>query len=602
LIAQLRKMLELLDGRGRIQMGGLFLLMLVAGGLEMASIGMVLPLFQVVIEPARVTTMPVVSDLYRWLAVTDAATFVMGFATALFVFFAVKNAFLAMLTHVQNRYLMAKQASFQSSLLDRYLRRPYAFHLSRNSAELIRNITQSVPLVFMRGLLAVLSIALEAILSIGALAVVFRVEPTGTLLTGLVLGGAGMLFHRVMRGRYHCWGRETEILTADNIQWINQGLGGVKEAKVLGCEDFFRARFEHGARRRGHFQALSSTFSQLPRMFIEVVAMGGLVLVIGVVLRRGENPQQLVPILGVFGIAAFRLMPSLNRILGHAANLKQGVAAVDAVHGDWQAGGGGPSPPPPRPLPENWRGLRVEGLCFTYPGADRPALDDVCLAVERGQSLAFVGGSGAGKTTLADVILGLIEPTAGRILLDGRTVEGGLALLRGHVGYVPQTVYLMDDSLRRNIAFGVPDEAVDETRLRRAVALAQLDDLVAGLPDGLHTTVGERGARLSGGQRQRIGIARALYNDPDILILDEATAALDNETERAIADAIRSVHGDKTVILIAHRLSTVRQCDAIHLLREGRIVASGPFDMLVAESAEFRRLVELGDLGIARAS
>lgn len=597
MLGHLMKMRALLDRRTKRRLVGLFALMLMAAILEMAGVGLVLPLLQIVVDPNRLESMPLLPGLRDALGLSDTAHFVLAFTIGLTLFFAVKNAFLAWLTQRQNAFVQDRLSKFSTTLFDGYLRRSYAFHLHRNSAELIRNVTQSAPLVYTRGLLSLLNIAMELILSLAALAVVFRIEPMGTLFAGLLLGIAGLLFHRLQRDRYHAWGKVTEEATTTILQWLNQGLGGVKEAKVLACEGYFSARLGDALRRKGHFQALSATHIQLPRLFIEVVAIGCLAVIVAVVVARGQALDTLVPTLGVFGIAAFRLMPSLNRVLGHAANLKQGAAAIDLIYADIMA-----APPPPASLrvaaPVDWRCIDLEGISFRYEAAARSALDGITLRVYRGESLAFVGTSGAGKTTLADTMLGLVEPQAGRLVIDGQEMPNGLAALSGRVGYVPQAVYLMDDTLKRNIAFGVEDDAIDDERVRRALALAQLDELVDSLPEGLATKVGERGVRLSGGQRQRLGIARALYPDPDILILDEATAALDNETEHAIAAAIAGLRGTKTVILIAHRLSTVRACDRLHLMRDGRIIASGRFEELAASDPEFRRMVELGQLDL----
>jgi ATP-binding cassette subfamily C protein len=381
-------------------------------------------------------------------------------------------------------------------------------------------------------------------------------------------------------------------------QAVNQGLGSVKEIKVLGREFYFVERFRQASLDTAVFRIREGTVSQVPQLFLEAIVVAGLVLVVVVLLQRSTSLDQLAPVLSVFALAAFRLIPSINKIVGCAAQIKASAVAVDDVADELgRSAVSQPTAPPQALSAFAFRDcLTIDQLSYRYPGGRSAVLSGVELVIRRGESIALVGPSGAGKTTLADVILGVLQPMAGRILVDGRDVTSDLRGWQTKIGYVPQSIYLTDDTLRRNIALGLPDELIDATQLADAIKLAHLDAVIEQLPEGLDSLVGEHGVRLSGGQRQRVGIARALYHRPEMLVLDEATSALDNVLEREVSQAIATLGGQITMIIVAHRLSTARQCDRVVLMKAGRVEASGRFHDLVERNADMRRLVELGQL------
>lgn len=578
----------------RLVLAGLFGLSIAASLLEMLGIGLFLPLLRTL--SAGDFTGDWEAWLYRLGHFESRQQFLVALCVILVALFTVKNAFLALITFLQNDIVQRHQAIASRLLFGHYLRQPYGNHLSFNSAELLRNITSSVYTVFTNGLLPYLNILLEGVLALAAFTVLMMVEPVGTTIVLGVLGVTGVSFYLLVRNRMADWGRQAESVSERLIRWVHDGFGSIKEIKILHREDFFERGFGVSVRERGRVLALSSTAGALPRLFFEVVSMVALLLLVAVLVIRGAPIEEVTPTLGIFAVAAFRLMPSANRIVAQAANLKYGAAAIDHVFDALMAAALPSSGAGSKPLQPLQDSLIVRDVTFYYPGRCEPALDNVSLHIARGEMIGLVGASGSGKSTLVDIILGLHAPQQGAVLADGVDIAARVQDWQQSIGYVPQAIYLADESVRRNIAFGVDAPMIDSSRINDAVALAHLDDVLAALPAGLETVVGERGARISGGQRQRIGIARALYRDPDILVFDEATSALDAGSERRINDTLRGLKGRKTSIIIAHRMTAVRHCDRLVFLDNGRVVAEGSFDVLYRDNDQFRRLVELSNV------
>ncbi len=589
---QIGKILSLLDRRTHKQLVGLFFLMLVGAVLEMIGLGLFLPILQVVSKPEGLSTTPIIKDIYAMTAPDDPQRFFLIVTTSLFVFYIVKNTFLGFMIYIQNRFVMTKQAAFSRDLMETYLRRPYLFYLSHNSAEILRNINDSGGKVFFLGLLPMLTIALEFLLAAGTVTMLVIIEPWATITVGLVLGLSGIAFFNLLQRRIVSWGKTVEFLNAEIIKWVHQSIGPIKQIMVSGREFYFRDRFAQANFTRARARALVVTSSYLPRLFIEVVIILSMLLVTCVIIWRGQTLQDVVPVLGIFAVGAFRLVPSASRIVTCVLQLKEGVAPLNSIYDDFMDRSEqrsitreGVS------LPFTGK-LAFEQVSFHYPAAKAPSINDISLEIQRGDAVGFVGPSGAGKTTAVDIILGLIAPTSGRMTIDGIDVRGNIRSWQDRIGFVPQSIYLIDDTLRRNIALGVPDDEIDEQAIRSALGLAQLDTVLSDLTDGLDTLVGENGIRLSGGQRQRIGIARALYHNPDVLVLDEATSSMDAETEHEISNAIGVLAGIKTIIIIAHRMSTVKQCRNLFFLKHGRLVDTGTFEQLSSRNRDFQRMIE----------
>lgn len=548
--------------------------------LEMMGIGLIVPAIVLMTKPDLAVNYPWMIPYFMAFGNPSQVTLVIAGVLLLMVIYGIKMMFLAFTGWKQTRFTMRLQIRLSQELFDGYIKMPYVMHLRRNSAELIRNtgsITdQFTGQVITQGMVLVT----DGLVLLGISALLIYFEPLGALIVTGSIGLAAWVFNSITRSRITRWGNTRILHDGIRIKTIQEGLGGVKEIKVLGRENIFQERYHASNRQVAIAGQLHQTLQMLPRLWLEMLAVTGVAILVLAMLAQGRSMTRIVPVLGLFTAATFRLMPMVSRVLSAIQSIRYGLPAADTISAELQVIKKGPSEKVlsnstadksvSEPLSFNDK-VELKGVSFTYPGAAGPVLKNINLVIKKGESVGFIGGSGSGKTTLIDVILGLLEPDSGKILSDGRDINNNLRSWQDHVGYVPQFIFLTDDTLRRNIAFGLPDEKIDETAIARAIRDAQLGELVKSLPEGLNSRVGERGVQLSGGQRQRIGIARALYNDPAILVLDEATSALDNETEKYVMQAITSLKGIKTILIIAHRLSTLENTDVVYRLENGSI-------------------------------
>lgn len=545
-------------------------LMFVGMMLETLGVGMVIPAITLLTQDNIAERYPAVEPLLAAMGHPAPERLVTVGMLALVGVYFVKTGFLAFLAFRQTRFAFGIRARLSQTLFATYLYQPYTFHLQRNSAQLIRNAIDEVNVFTGNAMLPSVVVLTECLVMLGIGSLLLVVEPVGALIVVLVLGVAGWGFHRIMHARIVRWGKARLHHDGLRIQHLQQGLGGVKDMKVLGRESDFLDRYSIHNIQSTRMGQLQAAVQLLPRLWLELLAVTGMAILVLSMLAQGRDMSNIVPTMGLFAIAAFRLMPSVNRMLSSMLSLRYGLAVVDTLHDELKLA-------VPESAARHGAGtglrqeIRLDSLGYTYPGAAAPALNGMSIVVRKGESVGFIGASGAGKSTLVDVILGLLPPDAGQVTVDGQDIRQGLRHWQDQIGYVPQSIYLTDDTLRRNVAFGLPDESIDEEAARRAISAAQLEQFVADLPDGLDTVVGERGIRLSGGQRQRIGIARALYHDPAVLVLDEATSALDTETESGVMQAVTALRGSKTIIIVAHRLSTVEHCDRLYRLEGGRV-------------------------------
>jgi len=569
----IKKIFSLLTLKQKKTSVALLCLMFIGMFLEVLGIGLVVPALVFMTQNDVTQNYPKIEPLLVFLGWPSNEQLIIICMLVIACVYTIKSCFLAFLAWQQSRFVFSLQASISKRLFKNYLHRPYIFHLQNNSAQLIRNATTEVS-VLTNVVQSTLVLLTESIVLIGLMTLLMIVEPYGAGIIVIFFSLAAWFFYRLTRKHILRWGKIRQYHEGMRIQHLQQGLGAVKDVKLLGREDDFVFQYnQHNEISAGVGQR-QSAFQQFPRQWLELLAIAGLVALVLIMIGVGKPIDALLPTLGVFAAAAFRLMPSVNRVLVALQGLRFAVPVINNLHGQ---------------LRQNEEDLQrqseidihfkeslsLEQVNFKYPDVEAYALQDINIWIHRGTTVGFIGDSGAGKSTLVDIILGLLKPVSGSVLVDGRNVQSHMRGWQNQIGYVPQSIYLTDESLRSNIAFGLYQEEIDEDAVTHAIRSAQLEQFVSELPDGLDTVVGERGVRLSGGQRQRIGIARALYHDPAVLVLDEATSSLDTETESGVMESVRVLHGEKTIIIVAHRLSTVEHCDRIFRLERGKVIQEG---------------------------
>ena len=567
---------------------------LVMAAVEVVGVGAVFWFMRIVVEPSLIGESAVLGRVQAVLGIRDTASFVMAVGLATLGVIVFRNAFGAFSIWLQARFVMMTEHSVASRLLEAYLGRPLAFHLATNSARLSKNVLAEVTHVVHGVLMSLVRAGADGAVAVAVVGYLLWRDAVMTFLIVAVLGGSYSGVYLLLRRRLGNLGRARMKADEGRFKAVNESLGGVREIKLFAREPYFLDRFSESSLRRARLNVTNHILNQGPRFAFDALAFGGLIAIALIVLARDPDPGEVIGVLTLYGVAGYRLVPSLHRILEGLSAIRFSTAVLDRVHEDLASAPGAESEPGPSAVERLpfARDIRLESLSFRYAGAERAAIDGLDLVIPARGSVAFVGPTGAGKSTLVDLVAGLLEPASGRVLVDGVALGPETRRRwRSNIGYVPQQIYLSDATIAQNIAFGVPDERIDRGAVVRAARMAHLHEFVTSeLAEGYDTPVGERGVRLSGGQRQRVGIARALYRAPSLLIFDEATSALDGITEAVIGEALRSLGGELTMMFIAHRLTTVRSCDVIHLMSEGRIVDSGAYDELMRGNETFRRM------------
>lgn len=590
-----RKFFSLLDRRERRQFWLLTALMVVVAFAEVVGISSVLLLLNVLSDPETIRSNPVLSAAYTQGGFTTDFGFMVGLAGAVLLVVLSGLATKAVGTYAGIRFATMRGFTVSSRLLEGYLNQPYAWFLARNSSEIAKNVLVEVDGLVIRVMAPALRLIASVLMVLAIVGLLMIVDPLITVLSAGLLGISYALVYLALREKLRVLGDDLMRAFGERFRIAQEALGGIKDVKLLGLEDSYMQAYRVAARKSAHSQATIGVVSELPRFALEAISFGTLLaLVLLLLLRSGGSITEIVPTLGVFAFSVMRLLPALQHVYQCLSSIRGAQAILDTVvddHAEALAIAAGAVPARTEPLHLRQQ-LDLSGITFSYAMAGRPALRGLDMTINARTTIGIVGGTGAGKTTLVDLVLGLLSPEAGTLCVDQTPVTpANLRAWQKSVGYVPQAIFLTDDTVAANIAFGVPKDKIDMAAVERAARHAALHDFVTTeLPKAYETLVGERGVRLSGGQRQRIGIARALYRDPTLLIMDEATSALDNLTERAVMEAVHNIRADKTIILIAHRLTTVRECDTIFLMEQGRVVAQGTYDELVSGNETFRKM------------
>lgn len=575
-----KKLGKLMNAKQKKQMGGLVVLMLIGALLETASISLVIPVISALMQPKKLMEYMPVRWFYEIFHIQSTLQFTVIVMLALIAAFILKNVFLFFQQKKVYHFVYTNQFYTAERLLRSYLKKDYEYFLNADTATIQRSIAADVNNMYAL-ILAMLQVVSESIVffTIGISLLVF--DPVMTLVIAALLIITLLVIKKIIKPIMHKTGRENQDYGASMYQWIGQAVTGIKEVKITGKEQYFIE--EYMKQGKGFIAAMERfcLFSNSPKLLIETVCIAGLVAYMLVLVLMGQDIGAQMPVLSAFAVAAVRLMPSASRInnqltqmaycepffMNVSDNLVEDISeentdlsyAVDAKD----------------KLPVT-KEIVLQDITYAYPNTDKLIFDQAKMTIKVGTAIGIVGGSGAGKTTIVDILLGLLKVKSGTVYADGVNVMEHYREWLKNIGYIPQMISLLDADIRKNVAFGVREEDIDEEKLWHALKEAQLDEFVNSLPDKEYTGVGERGIRISGGQRQRIGIARALYHDPEVLILDEATSALDNETEAAIMDSINRLHGRKTLIIIAHRLQTIEKCDEVYRVENGKITRKVP--------------------------
>lgn len=570
LLSQVR---YIFDHKQKVELGLLLVVIILTTFVELLGVTAIMPFVEVIVNPDCIQETDYLAFLYNLFHFNSTTHFLIFLAVMLILIYWIKNAFIVVSYCLQYRFTFNNQKRMACKMLDCYLKQPYYYHIEHSSSELIRSINTDIVMMF-QAVLSVIQLFAELLVCI-VLGVFLFIKDAGiTVVIVTFMLAFIFLFAKKFKVYLRKIGEEDRIYAAEIVKWLQQSFGGLKETKIMHREKFFLSMFEQDYSKWVELEKIYRNLQAIPKPIMETLCITALMIAIVIKLIGGTNEVSFVTTISAFAVAAFRLLPSFNRITTYVSVLLFNFSAFEAVYFDLkrveEISGNGVECDNNKELLELNNAINIQHLSYKYPTRDSFVLKDVTLTIPKNKSIALVGPSGAGKTTLADLILGALEPTEGKIMIDDVNAFEHLEAWQANVGYIPQNIYLMDDTVRNNIVYGAESE-VDEERLNNAIEEAQLKEFIDSLSDGLETSIGERGIRLSGGQRQRIGIARALYNNPQVLVLDEATSALDTDTETAVMEAIDALSGTKTLIIIAHRLSTVKNCDIHYEVKDGSV-------------------------------
>lgn len=582
MLSVVKKFSLILERRQKKKLIILFFLMLIGAFLEVLGVSLMIPLVGAIMKPDIIETNETVGWVCSIFGLHSHRTFVILCIAVLIIVFVVKDLFLIFEYYIQYRFLYNNRFATQKKLLAIFLKRPYEYYLNAQSGEIIRVIQNDIDGTY-NLLTTLLGLATETIVSAALVLTIFFVDPKMTIFVAVMMGGIMLLITKVVKPILRKEGITRQKNAALLNKWLLQAITGIKEIKVTRTESFFEGNYAKSGALMIRADRKNAVVGQIPRLLIEMVSVCAMLAWIAVMIYRGKEIGTLITSLSAFAMAAVKLMPSANRIVAAFNAIAYQEPALDKTLTNLRAleGENLLEKFPVQKQEDNAgktasaisleREIRLRNISFTYPNSEQMVLSEADMVIPVGKSVGIVGTSGAGKTTAVDIMLGLLVPQKGQVLADGVDVQENYSSWLSHIGYIPQSIFMLDDSIRANVAFGLSEDEIDDAQVWHALEEAQMAEFVKTLPEGIETQIGERGVRLSGGQRQRIGIARALYPNPELLLFDEATSALDNETEAAIMESINSLHGRKTMVIIAHRLQTIEGCDMVYRVADGKI-------------------------------
>ena len=582
-VTLLQKVSYLFDRKQKRQIAGLALLILIGGLLETVGVSMLLPVVQAIMDPEQLMENELVGKVMEALHIETSRQLIILMLGALIALYVVKNAYLLFQTYVQNTFVTRNRNRMISRVMREFLNRPYEEYLGADIPTVFRLTDSDIPNAFQL-ILVMIQMVTEIVVAGFLCIVLVVVSPAMSLFIFCIFLGMTLMITKVLKPRLNAIGHKNQQIQSRIAKWRIQSIYGLKDVKVLHREEFFVRNYYESGAIGADVARNYAVFNNLPRLLIETIFMASMLLFIMLYMLRGGNITVLIPQLSAFAVAGIRVMPGTNRINTYLSEIAYSQPCLDYLYENLTAnmkmdvngsvtglarGGGAQTQEVRTHLQDK---IVLDHITYAYPNTEKNIFTDANMEVKKGQSVGIMGPSGAGKSTVVDILLGLLRVQAGTITCDGVNIFDNYADWLSKIGYIPQSIYLIDESIRDNIAFGIDADKIDDRRIWEVLEEAQLKEFVEELPEGLDTTIGDRGVRISGGQRQRLGIARALYHNPEILVFDEATSALDNDTEKAVMDAINNFHGRKTMVIIAHRLNTIAKCDVIYKVDGEKIV------------------------------
>jgi ABC-type multidrug transport system fused ATPase/permease subunit len=591
----IKQILNLLTPREKISAYICFAAMLLMAFVEVIGVASIMPFMAVLSDPDAVQHHARLAWLYKHFQFSDNNSFLIFLGFGVLTVLVIGNIISMLTTWLMLRFTYASQYSLTRRLFEKYLYQPYSFFLGRNSSELTKNILTEVLTVVNRAFIPGMQLIAKAIVTLFILILLLKVDPVLAFVLTFLLGGSYLTLYGNVRKKLSSISQKCQISTKQQFKLVVEAFGGIKDIKLLGRENYFLESFSRYAKQTADGEAAGNIIAHLPRYALETIAFGGVLTIILYLLFTQKNISNAMPLLALYAFASFRLMPAMQQIFTSIAFIRMSRDAIDTLTADLadlhphiQTG----TASTPIDLLQQ---LSLSNVSFSYPNTTKPIIESLNLTIKAKSTIGIVGMTGAGKSTIVDLILGLLTPQSGEISADGKLISNSnLKSWQNKIGYVPQMIFLADDSIKNNIAFGIAETEINFAAVERAAHMANIHQFITTqLADGYETVVGDRGIRLSGGQRQRIGIARALYHDPEILVLDEATSSLDTLTENVILEAIQELSHKKTIIIIAHRLTTLTECDIIHVLKGGEIIASGTYHALLDNCTPFREMARV---------